>query len=240
MAFARVPSMKTKGACVADQIVDAIRANFYESGDRLPSERELAQTMGVSRNSVREALSALQILGILTSRAGDGTYVSFSAGDTVNRSIAWLRESGIDVLDVWKAKEELETMLLETAIERASDAEIDPLEAVLNDMDEAVTTGARDKYALSNLAFHKGIAATAGCPGLERAQNILLRLTQRIYRALEVRDSEYLAAHLYRSYITHREILRVLRDRDHDAAARVMANHFVEVRDFLERVSANK
>ncbi|MDR7465382.1 MAG: GntR family transcriptional regulator, partial [Armatimonadota bacterium] len=80
MPFQRILTKK-KSTHVAEQILQAIMSGQYRVGDRLPPERVLAEEMGVSRPSVREALSALQIVGVVASRVGDGTYVR-SAVDT--------------------------------------------------------------------------------------------------------------------------------------------------------------
>ncbi|EKD34792.1 MAG: hypothetical protein ACD_75C02183G0001, partial [uncultured bacterium] len=66
---------KKKSSFIADQILRMINSGLYKAGSRLPSERTITEQMGVSRPSLREAISALQIVGILESRPGDGTYV---------------------------------------------------------------------------------------------------------------------------------------------------------------------
>ncbi len=64
-----------KSTLVAEWVLDKIRSQMYTEGAKLPSEREIAQILGVSRLPVREALSALQILGIVETQPGSGTYV---------------------------------------------------------------------------------------------------------------------------------------------------------------------
>jgi len=64
-----------KSTLVAEWVLEQIRSQVYPEGAKLPSEREIAQTLGMSRPPVREALSALQIAGIVEIRPGDGTYV---------------------------------------------------------------------------------------------------------------------------------------------------------------------
>ncbi|MBU0652918.1 MAG: GntR family transcriptional regulator [Proteobacteria bacterium] len=68
---------KKKSSFIADQILRMINSGGYTAGSKLPSERIITEQMGVSRPSLREAISALQIVGILESRPGDGTYVCF-------------------------------------------------------------------------------------------------------------------------------------------------------------------
>ena len=84
MPFQEVGQAKKKATYVAEQIIDAIKQGAYQIGDKLPSERDIAKQMKVSRNSVREALSALQILGVIESRPGTGTYIRNSVKNNVN------------------------------------------------------------------------------------------------------------------------------------------------------------
>src|SRR4030042_2752670 len=85
---------KKKSSFIADQILGMINAGRYKVGSKLPSERTITEQMGVSRPSLREAISALQIVGILESRPGDGTYVSnpVPTEDLMRRAVAVLEE----------------------------------------------------------------------------------------------------------------------------------------------------
>jgi len=80
MRFSRVQSRKVS-AIAAEQIVDAIHRGDFPVGSRLPSEFELAEQMGVSRPSIREALSALQAMAIIESRPGSGKLRAAGAVD---------------------------------------------------------------------------------------------------------------------------------------------------------------
>lgn len=72
--FERLVSKK-KSEHVVEQILEAIKSGRYGPGDKLPPEEEIAKLTGVSRPSVREALGALRLIGILETKVGDGTYV---------------------------------------------------------------------------------------------------------------------------------------------------------------------
>src|SRR5215472_5407311 len=74
----RIPRVYT---LVVEQIRALIRTGVLKSGDKLPTERALAEQLGVSRSSVREALSALEVLGIIHSRQGLGTYIAVNLTD---------------------------------------------------------------------------------------------------------------------------------------------------------------
>jgi len=234
--FEKVAGLGRKSDRAAEQILSAVKTGRYREGEKLPSERELSEIMGVGRNSVREALCALSIAGVVRTRVGDGTYVAASARRTVSNGIGALQQSGIDVLDIWRAKEEIEVLLLKDAIQKATRDEVEMLSQILADMREAALGGIPERYSLSNIAFHLHIAGIAGQSALRRAENLLLRVTQQIYRLSDVMGSEFLAEHLYRAYITHKEILRVLQARKDSEVELVMREHFKEVRRYLEHV----
>jgi DNA-binding GntR family transcriptional regulator len=154
--------------------------------------------------------------------------------------IASLQALGIDVLDVWKAKQEIETLLLAEAIERVTDDDVQVLDGIIEHMAEAIHLGAYQGYSLSNISFHLRIADIAAQPALKRAENFLLRITQRIYKLSDVTTSDFLLDHLYKSYMTHTEILGVLRERKGADASRVMKSHFDEVNRYLQYVLHEK
>jgi GntR family transcriptional repressor for pyruvate dehydrogenase complex len=234
--FERLEGPERKSTLAADQIVAAIKAGALRPGDKLPPERELADLMGVSRNSVREAISALCVAGIVRTRVGDGTYIAPPQRQPSSSAIATLRSLGIDVLDIWRAKQEIETLLLTEAVQRVTDDDIRALESIIEHMAGAIPRGAYQGYSLSNISFHMRIADIAEHPVLERAENFLLRITQQIYRPEDSTLSTFVQDHLYRSYLTHSEILEVLRERRAADASGVMESHFDEVKRYLQHV----
>jgi len=238
LKFREVPQARTKGSQVAEQILDAIRSGQYAGGDRLPPERDLAAAMGVSRGSVREAIGALQVAGIVQSRVGDGTYVAPAGAREVKSGVTALIEAGVDLLDIWKGKEEIEVLLLEAAARAATDEEIEAMSATLSRMAEGVRRRDYRTYLVSNVRFHLAIAKAARNPSLAKAENALLRVTQQIYRAAERGREEAAALHLDRALAVHETILDVLRERNPEGARRAMRAHFNEVASFLRNAFA--
>lgn len=234
--FRKVDQAKSKSDLAAEQIIDAIRAGKYAPGDRLPSERELAAAMGVSRGCMREALGALQVTGILRSRVGDGTYVSRSAEGELTKDILSLVREGVELLEIWRAKEELECQLLALAVENATTEELQELTDILGDMSDAVEGKDYGRYLLSNVRFHMAIARVARSSSLERAENSLLRVTQQIYRIAGQGSREAIADHLERALDVHARILDCIRKRDAEGVRGVMQRHFDEVAGFLTQV----
>jgi len=161
VSFREVGQVRQKSDLAAQQIIEAIRCGEYVAGDRLPPERELAAELGVSRGCVREAVAALEMTGVLQSRVGDGTYVSRSEQDELARDIVFLVKEGVDLLEIWRAKEELELQLLRSAVVRATEEEVGRLASILGEMTVAVRRRDYQQYLLSNVRFHTAIARAA-------------------------------------------------------------------------------
>ena len=100
---------KKKSALVAEKILETVQSGRLQPETKLPSEREICEQMNVSRTIVREALSALRILGAVTVRMGEGTFVS---NDLYRRhplkETRVLLEQNDSPIEIWEARESLE------------------------------------------------------------------------------------------------------------------------------------
>ncbi|MFC2105873.1 FadR/GntR family transcriptional regulator [Candidatus Bipolaricaulota bacterium] len=230
--FSVIPEPKRKSAFVAEQLIDAIAAGIYAEGSSLPSEREIASLMGVSRNSVREALGALAIVGIVHSKAGDATYVSSSGTRDVLEGIQGLFHADVDLLDIWRAKEELETLILTRVMCRVQACDVEELEVIIARMTAAVGDQDFNKFCLSNADFHSTIAHIAASTAMEKVEGFLLGVTQHIYRAVW-EETNICHQHLVRSLPVHEDILATIREKDEAGVCSVMEKHFSEILEFL-------
>ena len=116
-------------ARMADQIIDELRMQIatgrYPRGSRLPTERELAATFGVSAPTIREALRALSSMGLVEVRHGSGSYVTSSSQGIINGSLGMLVQlEGVGVLDLVGLLQVLNRYAAELAIEHATEADI--------------------------------------------------------------------------------------------------------------------
>ncbi len=234
MQFTKIGDPRKKSAYVAEQVLCAIKDGTYRVGDKLPAERELAEQVGVSRNSVREALSALQIIGIIESRAGDGTYIRKSAGDRleIGQALILVKE-GKNLLEIWEARREIETSLVKLAIDRASPQAIDKIEVILGRMREATRAKDSVEYLSANRDFHVAIAEAADNPPLRNALCALMEIiTQQL---LEKVNLGYVLESIEKSLNEHRDILGAIKDQDKEAGAKTMKVHFEELEKYLKR-----
>ena len=236
MDFHKVDAPKKKSSSVADQILDAVRRGTYPEGSRLPPERELARLMGVSRNSVREAISALQIAGFVTTKVGDGTYIARVAPPQLAEGLSWLSGAGIDLLGILQARNEIEQILLQEALEKATRADIEGLRAILSDMEDALAEESNPKFSVNDVAFHLYIAGLSDNFPLVRAEHQLLSVARQFFRMLDYSESSRSLEHLEISFSTHRDIVDAIENRDGVSATRATEAHFRELTDYLGTV----
>lgn len=130
-------------------------------GDRLPPEKELAERLGLSRNSLREAVKALELIGVLDVRRGDGTYVTSLDTNLLNGAVAFIVELRQDrsALELFEVRRILEPASGFMAASRILAEELESLRATMEGIDE--TTGIEDLVA-HDLNFHRVIGQAAG------------------------------------------------------------------------------
>lgn len=118
---------------IVEQIKQLILEGRLKPGDKLPSERHLVESFKVSRASIREALSALEMMGLLEVRTGEGTFIREIQSDSMAASLTWaLSMDKGTVLELLEVRKMLEVQAVGYAAERATEEEIAELEKLLN------------------------------------------------------------------------------------------------------------
>ncbi|MZD06652.1 FCD domain-containing protein [Streptomyces sp. SID5785] len=158
MSDALRPMARTR---LYEQVLDRLRAYAPESGlkagDRLPPERELAQRLGVSRASVKQAIVVLEVQGLVEVRHGGGTYL---VGDSLDAEpVERLVERRRRLPDVLEAREALETKLAELAAERRTDEDLAAIRAALDHMAAEIDGGGHGTDG--DRLFHAAVTAAA-------------------------------------------------------------------------------
>ena len=227
-----------KSTLVAEWVLEQIRSQVYPEGTKLPSEREIAQTLGMSRPPVREALSALQIAGIVEIRPGDGTYVKSAtpANEMVSNTISVLEESE-SPFEVMQARRVLEEGIIRVAAIQATDEDVVRLEQALERMEDAVEHSDLSRYFQSNREFHLAVAAATHNSVLQKLlKSLLLSEEKKLWQESIQR---YLSDpdHIKKYTARHERILQAIKKKDVDKAAQEMKEHFSgtveEVREYL-------
>lgn len=200
---------------VAEALREQILSGAHAPGDRLPGNRDLALTFGVSMGSVREAISMLSTEGLIETRAGRGTYVARGVNAPPSPSVPDVVLKRKSVEDLIEAREILELQLVALAAQRASDAQVEHLARLVDDMEAAVHNPAR--YSTADVAFHLALAEAAGNMVLSEAMaNIRASLKREMELSAEVGARRY--GDLQFSADSHRRVLVAIASGDSDAA----------------------
>jgi len=213
---------------VFEQLRDLIFKARLKPGDRLMSERELAESLGVCRPTIREAINKLVALHLLEHRQGQGTFVVEPAPEKNPLGLPHDRELRLE--DLLEVRMGLECNAAAMAARRATEEDIRDMEKSLLDMESPIDAGGAGSNA--NLTFHMAIAyATKNTAQIHIMKNFYDLLSCRA-KGLQF---------LYADPVTlnaivrqHGNILASIRGRDRDAACDAMREHIEFVIDFVQ------
>ncbi|MFP4135905.1 MAG: FadR/GntR family transcriptional regulator [Candidatus Acetothermia bacterium] len=214
---------------VAKQLLEAIREGDFEKGDRLPTEEELAEKTGVSRASVREALSALRLGGIIRTEAGKGTFVeNVPTEDDLKERILNILAENPKPLKLQEARSAFEVGVVEIAARKFSLRDERQLGNLLEEMKSAANADEYERFLEYHKRFHFGIAKAAKNEVIEEAmKNFQDVMNRRVWRKLE--RKQYLPDqrdYLLESYGVHRGIYAAMREGNPALARRRLKDHF--------------
>lgn len=217
---------------IADELTAAIRSEDMRRGDRLPSERELASRFDVSRQTVREALVALEVAGIVEIRLGSGVYVNSTT--TADARPDYEDEPG--PLEILEARKIFEGEAAALAAERIGNEELQTLESRLRLMRDAAEKGDTEQTEGHDCRFHLAIAEASRNSAIHGAidQLWLLRSKSEISRSFHERAREQGSIP---DIADHERILKALIRRDPDEARDAMRAHIERVYDEFSRFS---
>jgi GntR family transcriptional repressor for pyruvate dehydrogenase complex len=207
---------------VAEQITAWIRADGLTPGDRLPPERELAQRLGVSRATLSQALVALEVIGVVTVRHGDGTVLAESPGP--RRIVEAIRAHAHRLPEIIDTRDALETKIAALAAERRTADDLARIDEAIAEMARDVEAGGRGVEG--DERFHGAVTAAAHSLLLARLMDEirdLIRETRIESLSQPGRPADSLAG--------HRAIADAIRSGDPEAAADAMHAHVAMVSD---------
>ena len=214
---------------IVEQIHALIREGRWAPGDQIPPERELAERFRVSRTSVREALRALEMQGIIDSRQGGGTFVRTADRETLVPPLAAAILRGQrELAEVLEVRELIEPGIARLAAVRATDEHVSELEGLLESQRACIAE--QRSFVEEDTAFHYTLARAADNHILLRLHNVildLLRESRQSYLHVPERPQMSLRG--------HEAILRAIKARDGDAAYRASLAHITEGRDGILR-----
>lgn len=203
---------------VAERLRDLIAEHGLGPGDRLPSERDISGALGVSRTSVRQALTALRALGLIDIRHGDGAYLLRAPDELVTTLAIEVVHVQADHPMVWEAREAVEVHAARLAASRATTSDLAAMRRALDHMDAEIDDG--DDGTGGDAALHRAIVVAAHNPVLTQLFASIEEAVQRTSAAslsIPGRPPESLRA--------HRAIVEAIADHDPERAASEMTSH---------------
>ncbi len=211
---------------VAQQLLRAIKEGVFPVETKLPSEAELAQMMGVSRPTVREALSALAAVGLIEARPGIGNFVK-SPTESMAFEALFLLESEASCLDIMEARTILEPGVAELAAKKRAQEQVDLLFAICQELERLASPARFDEYFTADKRFHLALVQATGNSLLAAAMTPLINtMDQRIYR--EFTREYYLKdlAGITEVAALHRRVAEAVAKKDGPQARDAMHAHW--------------
>lgn len=199
-------------------------------GQRLPPERDLAKSFGVARSSLRQALKVLEIMGVISQRVGDGTYLNTGAATILGEPMEFLiLLDGITFHELMEARLIVEPELTARAAARATMEDIAELRGVLKGMEEA--RGDHARFVEQDLLFHHTIFRIAA----NRVCGLMFTVVhQSLAKLIHLTSQVVPAEH---TLALHRRIFHAIRRRDAEEARRRMTEHLDDARGLLLRAA---
>lgn len=204
---------------VAKQLIRMVRT-VLKTGDKLPSERELMKQLAVGRSSLREAMRSLEIMGLVETRSGEGTFVTNDKSRIFRKPLEWgVFDSEQSTKDLLEARSVFEVAIIALAAERIDDQELESIEQTVKKMEQTRPPDL-ETFLAADLRFHELLVRAA-------KNDVLYETMSLTYRILDKeRTSDISTDEQYRkSASLHRDIFEALKKHDAAGAKEAMDAH---------------
>lgn len=209
----------TRTADICRKMVSHLIRGVWAEGEQIPPERELCQQLGVGRASLREALKALEIMGMIETRLGEGTFVC-ARSEFLSRPLLWAITGSdhSEARELIEARKLIEVQLAGLAAERASEEDLISIGQRLEAMDSSLSEPPR--FQEEDVEFHLAVGRAAH-------NSILLNALQLIRNLMREWIGNVVTKPGYASeaQAQHREIFHAVQNRDSAAARKAMELH---------------
>ena len=213
---------------VINVLTDAIRSRELQPGDKIPPEPELAESLGVARSSVREAIKILTYLGVLESKRSEGTFVCDGYKESMIDPMVYgilLNQDSFE--NLMELREMTEAGMMRLAIEHHEDRELDELESILGEMKKALKLKENrvDTFFEADNRFHDKIAEMGKNPMADKINKVVRSLTHAVrYQTV---SAMILSGKSDKLLDTHVQLFNAIRERDDtDLSEKVRSSYF--------------
>lgn len=232
-----LPVKPIRKTSVAEEIIaqlkDLIETDQITPGAKLPGERELAQMFAVSRASVREALKALSLLGIIENRPGNGTYLTDSADRWPQehfKILLSLKKSAL--FEIFEVRKSMDGTAARLAARRRNEDDVQAMRKALDGMARNLSDA--NAYSIYELEFHRAV--------IDAAKNqVIASLTDTLYRMLQETRERFRVLlespdeHRAWDYRNHVRVFERIKQKDEEGAYESMIIHLTEFEKYLRK-----
>lgn len=187
-----------------------IDTGYFQVGDKIPSENELSEMLGVSRPSVKTALDRLKTMGFLDVRVGDGTYVKNCTAEDFLRNVSGQMLQPKDLPEILELRQAIEAESLRLAIERADEQDLAHLESACQRLLDSLSEKNAKQAARCDYEFHRELCRCS-------KNRYLLMLYEITGSLIQQQISLFVESYLRRPAAgedAHTDLLRAVKDRD--------------------------
>lgn len=210
---------------------DMIMSGRLKHGDKLPPQDQLARQFGVSRNTVREAINKLTVMGMLTAKQGIGTLINITSPSSYMASLSdHLILQPATVRDFMEARIVIEAATVRLAVIRADEQVLVDLENNIRMQKEALRKGRIDDFVPLDVEFHIKLSEASGNKVLSQ---FLCAVTDLLSKF--IKEVSLLPRAVQNALSFHRDILRLIRAKDVEAAELKIIEHLYDVLNNVEQ-----
>lgn len=214
---------------VVDQIKSLIDNDVLKCGEKLPSERDLSMEFGLSRSTVREAISALEIMGLVEVKSGLGTFVAECKDNSAEEFYELTESDGISPTEIFEARIIMEPQLAKLASQRATQDDLDRLKDIVEAAEVLLETQI-EEFEVLDEQFHSIIAKAAYNDVLYKfAQNINKLRGSRLWGNMKFKSLQK-EGRITRYKAEHKAIYMALVSRDFNQVENLTKKHLVDIK----------
>lgn len=220
---------------VQDEVKSYILEHALVPGDALPPETELAEQLGVSRNSVREAVKSLETLGIVEARTGAGLFVRNFSFDPLLENLAYgLMFDLKDLADILELRFHIEHSMIDQAVATVTEEQLQQLYAILERMRAPMIRG--EDYTEEDRLFHRTLWTNVKNRSVGKVVDVFWMVFSQARRHVAVPSNPDQIA----VYQWHVDIVEALAKRDTAAARVAMVQHYGNIQKLLEEMRIHR
>jgi len=213
---------------IIEELGKLIAEGFLKPGDALPGERELSEMLKVSRTSVRQALKALDVLGVLDIRPGSRTCLNKSISKLLINPMKFMSLlHDVGDIELFETRKIIEVELTRLAAKNASEEDLESIEGFLAEAEKNLDNP--DKYLYFEMKFHDSIFKTSGnrilTAMMSSINNLLLKSREKTVM--------FFKDNLKKSLNEHKNIFFYIKEKDPEKAGKAMLEHLDKIEELI-------